>query len=243
MAQNGYKKLLRALAVCALLGASAVLILRFMFVVRNVEVRGDTGEISAENVVRVASVGFGESIFRVDCTEIESRINATGILYLSDVQIHYPDTVELMVEKRSRVTMLLYSGKNHVLDGEGFVVESVDQVPNEDLIYVSGMQLQGYATGELIRAGENQLKAYQAVVPAICRQSAGMYVSELKLDDAENIRIVTRGGITVQLGDSSSMENKIAWMKSAVADLERRGESGGTLDVSSGARADYRPAD
>ena len=37
-----------------------------------------------------------------------------------------------------------------------------------------------------------------------------------------------------------NMQDKIAWMKGAVADLERRGEAGGTLDVRSGTKADYR---
>ena len=63
------------------------------------------------------------------------------------------------------------------------------------------------------------------------------------MSDVENLRIITRTGIRVELGDAENMGNKIAWMKGAVADLERRGESGGTLDVRSGSKADYtRPA-
>ena len=54
------------------------------------------------------------------------------------------------------------------------------------------------------------------------------------------LRIITRRGIEVRLGNSENMPDKIAWMKSAVADLENRGQNGGVLDVSSGTKADYR---
>jgi hypothetical protein len=52
--------------------------------------------------------------------------------------------------------------------------------------------------------------------------------------------LITRTGITVDLGNRDKMVDKIAWMKSAVADLEQRGEAGGVLDVRSGSKADYR---
>lgn len=217
-----------------------VLLLRFIFVVRDVQVEGNPGEYAWESVVRTASVGFGESIFRVDKDQIEENINATGKLCLKDVQLRYPDTVLLTVDMRSRDAMLLYMGKIRVLDADGYLVESLAQAPDEDLVYVSGMQVQGVEIGKQIRCNESRLQAYGAIMNALCDQNAQMYVSELKLDDAQNARIISRSGITVQLGNWENMDQKIAWMKSAVADLERRGESGGTLDVSSGTKADYR---
>ena len=59
------------------------------------------------------------------------------------------------------------------------------------------------------------------------------------MSDVDNLRLITRTGIQVDLGDAENMDNKIAWMKGAVSDLERRGEGGGTLDVRSGSKADY----
>lgn len=232
-----WRRMVLALAALAIIFG---LLVRLLFVVRNVEIVGDTGSYSADSIVRIANVGFGESIFRVDEEQIAARINSTGSLSAQKVRLRYPDTVEIEVKQRRRVAMALHMGKIHVLDAQGYVVESLSQVPNEDLIYVSGMRVQGHDRGEQIRADEEQLQAYQASIGAILRQSAGMYISELKMDDAQEICIITRTGVSVELGNSENMDNKIAWMKSAVADLERRGETGGTLDVRSGARADYR---
>lgn len=226
--------------VLVLLALICVLLLRFVFVVRDVQIEGNFGEYARETVVRTANVGFGESIFHVDRASIEENINATGKLCLKDVCLRYPDTVLLTVDVRSRDAMLLYMGKIRVLDADGYLVESLAQVPDEDLVYVSGMQVQGVEIGKKIRCNENRLQAYGAIMNALCDLNAQMYVSELKLDDAENACMITRNGITVQLGNWENMNRKIAWMMSAVADLEHRGESGGTLDVSSGTKADYR---
>ena len=81
----------------------------------------------------------------------------------------------------------------------------------------------------------------KAAVDAIRNQGAAIYVSELNVDDPLNLWITTRTGIRVELGDAQNMDGKILWLRSAVADLENRGEVKGTLDVSSGTKADFQP--
>lgn len=231
--------LLLALLVLALACAA---LMKFVFVVRHVEVSGDSGSISSESVIRTAKVNFGASIFRVDTDQIADRINATGTLQAVEVSLRYPDTVDIAVQARNRVAMALHLGKIRVLDETGCVISSLDNVPDEDLVYISGLRVQGCTTGAQIQADAAQLSAYCAVMQALVENGAAMYVSEMNLNDPQDIRIITRTGITVELGDSENARDKIAWMKGAVADLEGRGQGGGTLDVRSGTKADYRAA-
>lgn len=216
------------------------LLLRFVFVVRSVEVTGNSGAVSKESVVRFARLGFGTSILKLNREEIEDRINATGNIKFIDMSIHYPDTVCLEVKVRDREAMMLHMGKIRILDEEGCVMKVMDEVPDMDLIYISGMNAMGCEQGRQIQADEEKVQGYCTVIQALKRHNAGIYVSELKLDDPLNMQIITRTGITVELGDIQKMNDKIAWMKSAVADLEQRGERGGVLDVRSGSKADYR---
>lgn len=217
-----------------------VLLLRFVFVVQSVEVTGHEGVMRDEAVVRTARIGFGSSIFHVDAEEIQERIDATGNLKFEGMSIQYPDTVRIQVKPRSREAMMLHMGKIRILDDEACVMEIMDTVPNMDLIYVSGMRAMSCEKGKRVQADEEQINAYCAVIQALNRHGADSYVSELKLDDTQDMQIITRTGIIVNLGGEQKMNDKIAWMKSAVADLEQRGESGGILDVSSGNKADYR---
>ena len=215
------------------------LLLRFVFVVRDVEVSGNSGPVSKESVVRYARLGFGSSILKVNRSEVEDRINATGNIKFIDMDIRYPDTVCIEVKVRNREAMMLHMGKIRILDEEACVMKIMDEVPDMDLIYVSGMNALNCEQGQRVQADEDRLAAYCAVIEALNRHNADLYVSELKLDDPENMQLITRTGIAVNLGDSEKMVDKIAWMKSAVADLEQRGESGGILDVRSGSKADY----
>ncbi len=227
-----------ALAVLLVLVIACIVLLKYVFVVRNVVVQGET-DTSDQEIMRIASIGFGTSIFELDSREIEENINGTGTLCMEEVVIHYPDTVELYVRTRSKDAMLLHMGKIQILDESGVVVESLSEVPASDLVYVSGLHVVDCRIGEQLRANSGQMEAYCAVMRALSAHGAKMYASEIHLSDPEEIRLITRNGITVLLGNRENMLDKVAWMKSAVSDLENRGEGGGTLDVRSANKADY----
>ena len=234
--------LLKFLIAILALALVCALLLKFVFVVRDVDVGGNPGSMSAESVIRAARLNFGASIFGVDGEKVAENIGATGVLRCEDVQLQYPDTVLLTVQARTRAAMALHLGKIHVLDETGCVITSLDDVPGENLVYISGLRVQGCTAGKVIQADADQLKAYCEVMQALLSAGAEAYVSEMNLDNPADIRIITRTGITVELGGSENARNKIAWMQGAVSDLEARGQAGGVLDVRSGTKADYRAA-
>ena len=238
MGRGKNRKYILALAILLVLVGACALLLRYVFVVRNVIVQGDV-DASDEEITRIASIQFGSSIFSVDPQAIESNVNATGLWRLDQVQLRYPDTVELTVGKRDRSAMLLHMGRIQVLDEQGCVVESLSEVPATDLIYLSGLNVMQCRTGEQLRTDAGQIEAYCAVMQELNAQGAAMYASEIQLSDPQDLRLITRNGITVLFGDAENMMDTVAWMKSAVADLESRGEGGGTLDVRSATKADY----
>ena len=228
-----------ALMLLIALALVALILFRYVFVVRNVEVSGNQSA-SDEVVTRAARIGFGSSIFWLDEAQMRKGVNSLGTIRLEAVDVRYPDTVLLSVSERKRVAMLLHMGEIRLLDEECCIVESVDSVPDTDLIYVNGMTVTAYSQGEPLQAREGQVAAYCAVMQALSANSANAYVSEIELSNVDELRLITRTGITVELGNMQNMQNKIAWMRSAVADLEQRSEGGGTLDVRSGNKADYR---
>ena len=227
-------------------GVVAVLFIAFfvltnvVFAVKNVEYSGSFS-VDPNEITRASGIRFGRSIFGVDESTVRDRVNALGVVALEDVVIHYPSTVTLCVRDRTDQAMLVYSGGVAILDEEGCVIRSSTEVPNEDLLYVTGFHVFQCRTGAPIDAQMGQRNAFTAVMQALIVNGAKPYVSELDLEDVNNLFLLTRGGITVRLGGMENMYNKIAWMKGAVADLEARGEYGGALDVQSGTKADYIP--
>ena len=225
-------------AVLALLMIAAFVLFRFVFVVRNVDTTGSFS-LSREEITRAAGIRFNGSIFRVDTDAIARNVNALGTVGVDDVQLVYPSTVRIQAHDRIKQAMFVFSSGVTVLDEEGFAVARMMEVPNEDLLYISGLHARECRVGERVDAQEGQIEAYSTVVQALNRNSVKSYASELNLDDVNNMYILTRNGITVLLGNADNMYNKIAWMKGAILDLEARKQYGGTLDVQSGTKADY----
>lgn len=231
-------KLWIVILILLVLALAAVVLTRYVYVVRDVQISG-TRDVSDEALIRAAHIDFGESIFRTDAEFIRRGVNSLGTVRLDSVERVYPDTLILNVSQRQPRAMLLHLGDIRILDEECCVIESVDTVPDTDLIYVRGMSVTQYTPGVPLQSGMGETEAYCAIMQALEINDARAYVSEIDLSDVRSLTLITRTGITVELGDDSNMRNKIAWMCSAVADLESRNEGGGTLDVSSGTKADY----
>lgn len=234
------RPLLLGACLLIMLTIVAVLLWRDVFVVRNVIVEG-TLSVSDEDVIRAAQIDVGGSIYDVSGEKLKLNLEASGKFAMEGVEIRYPGTVILHVRERTRDAMALNGGKILVLDADGYVIEICNAVPENSGVYVTGLETTSYRIGGRVSAPEEKLAAMKAVTEAVRTQNAAVYVSELNVDDPLNLWITTRTGIRVELGDAQSMQGKILWMCSAVADLERRGEVRGTLDVSSGTKADYRP--
>jgi len=233
------RSILAACVIAAVVIVIAVLTMLEVLVIRYVLVDGASA-YSDEEIIRAAQIDMGGSIFRVDEEELRFSMSQDGRFALEGVTVEYPDTVILHVRERTKDAVIRSGGQMLVMDSDGYVVEVHSTMPVDCGIYVNGLENGSYRIGMQITAPEEKLQAMKAVTEAIRKQNAFGLVSELNLDDLRNIWMLTRTGIRVELGDMNEMDGKIMWMCSAVADLEKREESG-TLDVSGGDRAFYLP--
>lgn len=212
----------------------------YVFVVRNVEVVG-TESLSADAVVRASGIRLGSKLSGLDKAVVQSSVDATGVLAYVDVQKRYPVTVRLTVRERGQDAVILQAGKLLVLDTDGYVVSANDSLPEISIPYVTGLKPTTYRLGKQLETTPAKLTAMKNVLEALKTKGVTSYVSELDLEYPSDIKLLTRTGMTVLLGNSDDMENKIAWMAGTLRDLESRGETLGRLDVSSGNKADYLP--
>lgn len=240
MKHSGKKAGMILLAALIALSATAWLLYKGVFVARNVVLEGSVSG-SSDEIIRAAALDLGGSIFDVDEAKIRNRLESGGRYALDGVEIQYPSTVVLKVRERTRDAMVSVGGKILVLDSDGYVVEICASVPEDAGLYVQGLNCTNNQLGRRVGASQDRLDAMKAVLEAIRRQNADSYFSELNVSDPMNLWMVSRTGLRVELGDGENMDDKLLWACSAVADLESRGETRGTLDVSSGNMADFRP--
>jgi len=229
--------LLIAIAVLGI--ALWVLLARVVFVVRGVQVEG-AGQIPASDVLRLSEIRLGGSMGRVDAEQVRLAVESDGRLAFVDLEKRYPNQILLTVRPRSHDAVMLQGGRVLVLDSAGYVAQVLDQMP-ESLPYVSGLRASYYTLGRQLDTADGRCGAMEAVLEALKARGATQYASEISVEDIEDLRIITRTGVTVLLGNTENMPDKIAWMAAALSDLEARGERGGKLDVYSGRKADYIP--
>lgn len=230
------------LAAIAVLGIALWLLLaRVVFVVREVQVEG-AGEIPVADVLRLSKIRLGDSMRRVDPEQVRLAVESDGRLAFVGLEKCYPSGILLTVRPRSRDAVVLQGGRVLMLDAQGYVVQVLDSMPEAQIPYVSGLRASYYQLGRQLDTADGRVNAMAAVLEALKQRGAMGYASEISVEDIEDMRIITRTGVTVLLGNSDKMPDKIAWMAGALADLEARGERGGKLDVYSGTKADYIPA-
>lgn len=237
---NKAKAMLLTLAAVAVLSIIFGVVQHKVFVVRNVVIEGGD-EISREDVIRASKIEFGGRMKRVDADAIRKNLESTGLYVLEGMGTKYPNTVILSVRQRTKDGVILNGGHYLTMDSDGYVIEAASSMPEEGGIYIYGLNVLGYRIGGRVMAEENALDAMKSVLDAARAQNARQYISDLNVADVRNLTLTTRTGIRVELGDQSNMNDKMLWLCSAVSDLEGRGNVRGTLDVSSGTKADYMP--
>ena len=233
------KAILLSLIVIVCMGILAVILMRCVFVLKNVVVEGQTS-LSDEDIIRLGKFEFNRSIRNVDSDRVRENLESSGTLAVESVTVEWPSTVRIAVRERTRDALVLNGGRVLVLDSEGYVIDNPTSAPDSG-IYITGLEGTSYKIGKKITAPASKLNAMYTVLESVKKMDAEEYVAEINISDLMQISLITRSGTIVELGDIENMDEKIRWMRSTAADLESRGETGGSLDVSSGTRADYQP--
>ena len=217
-----------------------ILLSNVVLVVREVRVVG-AGELSDSEVVRLSGIHLGTRMSALDEERIHLDVESDGRLAFVSLEKKLPSQVVLTVRPRSMDALILQAGKILVLDSDAFVVQVPEQLPDAPVLYVTGIKAAYYTLGRQLDLADGRCAAMKAVIEALKARGATGYVSELSVADINDLRIISRTGITVTLGNSENMEAKIAWMAGALSDLEARGQTAGRLDVSSATKADFMP--
>ena len=230
-----------AAAIGVLALALWLLLTNAVFVVRDVQIVG-AGEIPEADVRHLSGIRLGSRISAVDAERVRLDVESDGRVAFVSLSRRLPNRVVLTVRPRTKDAVILLGGKIVVLDAQGYVVSAGgDRLPDGNAVYVTGLRASYYTLGRQLDTADGRVGCMQTVLEALKAQGATAYVSELNVTNPSDLRIITRTGITVLLGDATEMAAKVTWMAGALADLEARGETTGTLDVSSATKADYAP--
>lgn len=234
------------IASLLLILAALVILNESVLRIQKVAVVGNR-KVEWETVVVAAGLNRATGYFFVNEKKIAEGINANRYLIFEKLEKVFPNTLTIYVRERAPVVKVAEMGAVYHLDEEGMVLEkydtfssSADPALDDGLIVVSGLKPKEMRVGRKMVAGSTAHgEAYLQLIEELTLQGYLSEVSELNVNDPENIYLTTRNGYTARLGDLSDLRAKIGTVRAVVAKLKEMGESGGLLEVTIPGEAVY----
>ena len=219
----------------------AALLFLYVFLVRDVTFVGNS-RFASDELLSLSGIAYKESMLLVDKEAVTENLQSNPYIVVEDVRRRWPGRVEITVRERTACALTNQLGSVVLLDADGMVLHCAADILQEQMCEVVGWEVEFFVPGQIVQtASPSQLAAYTAVAAQLERFGLNYRVQSIDLTDVLHVQLVMRDGMVVKLGDSEDMTMKMTWLSQMLTELPAEGHSGGTLDLSSGTAATYRP--
>ena len=214
-----------------------------LFQVKRIVVTGNK-KTGYDEIVRMSGLYIGQNIFKIDRTIIEERIELNPYLDVLSVYFKYPDEVVVNVKERTPTAVIPYLGSYVVINDEGYVLEIHGDLDNISYPLIQGLTIKGCSKGKVVSVVDPyQIKALRHVLEETYRQELQDIISEILMDDPDDIYIISRNGTTIRLGQAVELKDKLKWLRTPNFQQIDNSSIKGTLDISVASQAIFKPLD
>lgn len=238
---NGRKKGLFLLLFLLATMVAMVYIGTEVFQVKKITVMGNK-DVKDEDIIRIAGIPIGENIFKIDRKLVRERLESNPLLKVLSIDFNFPDEVIINVAERKPAAAIPYLGSYVIIDVEGYVIEIRDRLDDIPYPLVQGLGLMGCTVGKpLSLADWYQMKALSRLLEGIYKQQLQEDISEIIVEDPNDIYMVSRNGTVVRVGQAIEVDKKLKWLKTPnFREIDSTGANG-ILDVSAANQAIFKP--
>ena len=211
----------------------------FYATVDTISVRG-ANRFTPEEIINYSGLYTGKNIFLYDLDEAKANIEKNTYIRVRDISRLFPKELLIEVSERVEFAALIGSGGSaSVIDREGVVLDVGRKSGTEDLVQVLGMVTMGQSVGVAIDADKTALRPFvlMEIIRAIGDRSDE--ILSIDVSNTASLRIVTKSGAAVMLGDSVDVREKVGYMFGALSKLDAVApgtviyiHSNGTADIS-----------
>ncbi len=229
------------------LAFAAAMILRYVIVVRSIQVVGNRS-IPKETIIELSGIRLGDSYPLISTSDLRRRLESNRYIEYIGREYNYKGTLTLKVHERTGMGTVNVLGLYYVLDDTGMILECTGLERAEG---VSGPAINGLRVNEGFRMtiGESipvrdsyQLEQMRNVLHMLYEANMLARVTELNVEQSDNLYLMTREGARIILGDDSNLLVKLLIAREVLSiRKEQGGLYGSRIDVSSGSDAHFIP--
>ncbi len=210
------------------------------FYFENAVVLGETG-IQKKEILELSKIKKDKNIYRINLNKAEENIKTNP--YIKDVKIKrkFPTTLVFSIKQRFDAAIIPVTGGYAAIDEEGVVLKIQADIIDMKKPVISGIKPVKVQLGEKIPIeNEEQFTAVLSMISTSQNARLLESISDINLNDLENIYMTTSNGITVLLGDGSGLNDKMLRLNKILVDLHTKGIHYGVIDMRYDSNPVYR---
>ena len=212
--------------------------LYYMTIVDSITVTG-CERYSADAVINLSGLYTGKNIFLYDLNAAEKSIETDPYLECVGIERVFPSGLRINVNERHEFAAVFTSaGAACIIDKEGYVLEVGRVSGTEGLIPIYGLGAMGFSVGTAIDNDKSLLRPYTVMEMLRSIVDRTWVIGSIDISNTSSVKLITPEGITVMLGDSVLIPQKIERMFRVLDKVDPEKASGTVLYVNANGTTD-----
>ena len=209
-----------------------------IFNISAISVTGNS-KLKTEDIITASGLRYGTNIFRTKMSGAAKVLKSIPYVEEISVSRSLPGTVKINITERKPVGYVRFMGSYICLDGNGYVLEVLPNIGEQKLPVITGITFNQFNLGEKLTVdSEQKLELIVSCVKEIIQQDMLEVVSEINVEDIDNVHLKINGQMQVVVGDGLRLSYKMNFLKQVVNDLGE--DKKGYVDLRNEGRVTYR---
>jgi len=204
----------------------AFLMTSTLFNIKTINVIGNN-RVSQQEIIRVSGLSYQQNIFRINTKETMKNIFQNPYVKKIKIRRGLPNIVNIDIIEREPIVLVPYVGSFLFVDSQGIVVEISNSLEGMELPVIKGLKFNTFKLGEEIKVESKlQLTSVITLINEIKRTGINQEIAEINAENILNLKLLTKSGIKINLGDDSNINEKIPLAKAILQDLNSKNLKG-----------------
>ena len=225
------KKLILISVISALVILFAAYLTLPAFQVSNIIVLGNS-KMTPEEIESRLNILLDKNTFLLDKPKIKEVFSSDPYIESVEISSQFPETVIFNIKKRQAVATVKFSGGFLVIDENGAVLESTQELSKIVKPLISGIEVTQVKLGEKLDI-ENQdiLGLIQSVISNVRSAKLLNNISQIEITGESEILMTTPQGVNVLLGKGENLNEKMLILNQILIDLHEKKIYSGYIDM------------
>ena len=227
-----------SLILLLLLGAAFLFVKSDYFLIKNIEVEGNTYYTKSE-IISLADAKTGNNIiFDAEIKQMEENLEKNPFFKIIEIKRKLPSTIVISVEERQQMAAIQFGDKYIVIDDEGVILRMTEVEPK--LTLLTGLTISKMDVGEPLEAEEKEnLSMVLRMLKTM--QDGNLYFK--KIDASKAVIKAYIYDTLIVKGTASEVFSAIeaGEVQLVVSDLFEKGVSRGTIKMGGSGNVIFTP--